>query len=173
MRTKESLIANLIAEKELIPNKIRKKILKFCGVKIGNNSDINSNCYFSTPNVSLGDYSYIGKGCQFWGSKHQQSYIRIGNYCFVAMNVNFITSSHEIGLNKDCAIGKEASRAGTTYSKDISVGNGTWIGANVTILPGVKIGERCIIGAGSVVLRDCEDDCLYAGNPARKIKVLD
>jgi len=40
------------------------------------------------------------------------------------------------------------------------------VGGNVTVCPGVTIGRRCIIAAGSVVIRDIPDDCLAAGNPA-------
>jgi acetyltransferase-like isoleucine patch superfamily enzyme len=43
------------------------------------------------------------------------------------------------------------------------------LGANVTVLPGVTIGDRCIIGAGSVVTKDVPDDSIYAGNPAHDI----
>lgn len=47
-----------------------------------------------------------------------------------------------------------------------------WLGANVMVLKGVKIGARSIIGAGSVVTRDIPSDCIAAGNPARVIKNL-
>ena len=49
---------------------------------------------------------------------------------------------------------------------------GTWIGANAIVLPGVRIGEGCVIAAGSVVVNDCEDNSLYAGVPARFIRKL-
>lgn len=53
------------------------------------------------------------------------------------------------------------------------MGTGVWIGANVTVLPEVTIGNGCVIAAGSVVTSDCEDNCLYAGNPARKKRLLE
>ena len=58
------------------------------------------------------------------------------------------------------------------YNK-IRIGNNVFIGANVTILPGTTIGNNCIIGAGSVVKGICEDNYVYAGNPARKIISID
>jgi len=64
-------------------------------------------------------------------------------------------------------------RAGKNVYSDINVGTGVWIGAKVTVLPGVTIGNGCVIAAGSVVTFDCEDNCLYAGNPARKKRLLE
>jgi len=51
----------------------------------------------------------------------------------------------------------------------ITVGDDTWIGANVTILPGVTIGQCCLIGAGAVVTRDVPDYAVVAGVPARVV----
>ncbi len=80
------------------------------------------------------------------------------------MEVSFIGITHEIGSAQ--------SRAGADVSYPIKVGNGCWIGARSTILPGVTVGDGCIIAAGSVVNKDCEPNSLYAGVPARKIKDL-
>ena len=57
-------------------------------------------------------------------------------------------------------------------SNSISVGNGCWIGANVTILDGVNIGNGCVIAAGSVVTKNVPDNVLYAGVPAKFKKNL-
>lgn len=56
---------------------------------------------------------------------------------------------------------------------DVVIENDVWIGMNCLILKGVKIGSGSIIAAGSVVISDVDPASLYAGNPARKIKVLD
>ncbi|WP_372495087.1 acyltransferase [Nocardioides pinisoli] len=50
--------------------------------------------------------------------------------------------------------------------------NGAWIGAAVTVLPGVTIGPGCVVAAGSVVTADCQANGLYAGVPARRIRDL-
>lgn len=81
------------------------------------------------------------------------------------MKVSFINSSHEIG--------DSTRRASNNISDAILIGDGCWIGANVTILPGVSIGDGCIIGAGSVVTKDCKSNTLYAGCPAKEIRKLD
>ena len=57
-------------------------------------------------------------------------------------------------------------------SHPISIGNDTWLGGGVIVCPGVTIGKRCIIGAGSVVTTDIPDDCMAAGVPAKVKKRL-
>ena len=52
------------------------------------------------------------------------------------------------------------------------IGEHCWIGGHVTILPGVTIGDRSVIGAGAVVTKDVPPDCLAVGNPARVVKRL-
>jgi acetyltransferase-like isoleucine patch superfamily enzyme len=54
----------------------------------------------------------------------------------------------------------------------VRIGDGTWVGARATILPGVTIGKRVLVAAGSVVTRDVPDDVLVAGNPARVVRPL-
>ena len=56
--------------------------------------------------------------------------------------------------------------------KDIVIGNGVWIGFGALTLPGVKIGDKCIVGAGCVVSKDVPDESIAIGNPMiiRKIK---
>lgn len=58
-------------------------------------------------------------------------------------------------------------------TKPIKIGNDVFIGFRTLILPGVTIGNRCVIGAGSVVNRDIPDNSLAVGNPCRVIKTSD
>ena len=81
------------------------------------------------------------------------------------MNVHFINGTHEIGTVK--------RRASTGITKEIHVGDGTWIGADSVIMPGVTIGKGCIIGTGSLVIEDCEDNYIYVGRPAKKLRKLE
>lgn len=50
------------------------------------------------------------------------------------------------------------------------IGRGAWLGANVTILPGVNIGDGAVVGAGSVVTKDVEPNAVVVGSPARKVR---
>ena len=55
----------------------------------------------------------------------------------------------------------------------VNIGEGTWLAANVLICPGVTVANNCIVGAGSVVTKNLStENALYAGNPARLIKIL-
>ena len=76
------------------------------------------------------------------------------------MNVSFICVSHQIGnLSK---------RAGQNVYESINVEDGVWIGANSTILPGVKLGKGSIVAAGAVVTRNVEANCIV-GEAVRKL----
>jgi maltose O-acetyltransferase len=64
-------------------------------------------------------------------------------------------------------------RTGLEMGKDIEIGNDVWIGGGAIICPGVRIGARCVIGAGSVVTRDIPVGSFAAGNPCRVIKQIE
>ena len=76
----------------------------------------------------------------------------------------FRTSNHGF-LDLDMNIAQQEH-----HSKDITIGDGVWIGAGVIVLPGVKIGDRSVIGAGAVVTRDIPSESIAVGVPARVIK---
>ena len=58
------------------------------------------------------------------------------------------------------------------YAKPVVIGNDCWFGANVVVCPGVTIGDRCVIGAGSVITRSVPSDSFAAGNPCRVIREI-
>ena len=59
------------------------------------------------------------------------------------------------------------------YAKPVRIGNDVWIGGNVTILPGVTIGNNVVVAAGAVVTKDIPDNTLVGGVPAKKLKDLE
>ena len=150
---------NGICSSNLFHNKIRKILYKIAGLNIGQAS-IHSECFIGGNNLTIGDGTFVNHRCFFDTSAP----ICIKEKCNIAYEVTFCTSSHTIGNSE--------KRAGENIAKSITVNKGCWIGARVTILPGVTIGEGCIIAAGSVVSEDCEPNSLYAGVPAKKVKDL-
>jgi maltose O-acetyltransferase len=66
-----------------------------------------------------------------------------------------------------------ASGSRRSYRKPITIGDNVFIGWGSIILPGVTIGSNVVVAAGSIVTRDIPDNCVVAGNPAKKIKNIE
>ena len=90
--------------------------------------------------------------------------VKFGDNVFVAPNCAFYTAGYPLDY-------KERNK-GLEYAKPIKVGNNVWIGGNVTVLPGVSIGDNVVIGAGSVVTKDISSNVIAVGNPCRVIKEI-
>jgi maltose O-acetyltransferase len=90
--------------------------------------------------------------------------VSIGSNVFLAHDVALLTNTHEMGPS--------AQRAARTIGEPIVIEDGCWLGARVTVLPGVTIGRGCVIAAGALVTADCEADGLYLGIPARRVRTL-
>lgn len=107
----------------------------------------------------------IGKDC-YIGTKHFPSepyLIEIGDNVRIAGETSFFTHGGIWSLRK---IYKDSK---LDHFGKIKVGNNTYIGEKCMIMPGVTIGERCIVGGGSVVTKSVPDGCMVAGNPAKFI----
>ena len=90
--------------------------------------------------------------------------VKFGNNVFIAPNCSFYTAGHPLDV--------ERRNQGLEYAKPIEVGNNVWIGGNVVVLPGVKIGDNVVIGAGSIVTKDIPENVIAVGNPCRIIKKI-
>ena len=143
-----------------IRNRLYSVLLNAENIKIGWNIHIdNINNIFIKRNVLINSW------CKFiTGGSPKDIAITIGENSFLGPNCLLTTVTHEIG-NSD-------QRAGVNLYKSTKIDEGCWLGANVTVLPGVTIGKGCIVGAGSLVNKSLEENYMYAGVPARKIKYL-
>lgn len=92
--------------------------------------------------------------------------IKIGNNVTITEGVTFLTHDGGVGLFR-------SEYKGINVFGRIIVGNDVFIGANTTILPGVRIGNCVVIGAGSVVTKDVQDNVVVAGVPAKTIRAID
>lgn len=144
----------------LIPRPLRWRYYRALGMDV-EQSAISPRVRISDRGLRIGKGSYISYDCFFDLSDE----IHLGSNVLVGMNSIFVTSTHEIGTAE--------RRGGPAKSARIEVGSGTWLGANTTVLPGVVIGQGCVIASGSVVIRDCVPNALYAGNPATFKRLLD
>lgn len=90
--------------------------------------------------------------------------IFIGDYTMIGPNVTIATACHPIS--------PKLRESGLQYNKPIHIGKNVWIGGAAVILPGVTIGDNSIIGAGSVVTKDIEPNCIVVGNPAKILRKI-
>ena len=90
--------------------------------------------------------------------------VTIGDNVFIAPNCVISTAGHAIDA-------KQRAR-GLEIALPITIGDNVWLGANVSVLPGVTIGSNTIIGAGSVVNKDIPEGVIAAGNPCRVIRKI-
>ncbi len=137
------------------------------------------------PTVDATDLE-IGDRFKIW-SGHRKTLIsgggrlRIGDRVFVNCGT-VIISVHEITIGDDVAFANECYVIDSNshgvegrphVQAPVVIGDGTWLGARAMVLPGVTIGRRVVVAAGSVVTRDVPDDVLVAGNPARVVRHLE
>ena len=129
------------------------KIWQFCVIfpdcQIGENCNICSHCLIEND-VKIGNNVTIKSGVQIWDG------IELEDDVFIGANVSFSNDKYPHSRNKNWQLLRT------------KVCKGASIGAGSTILPGLTIGERAMIGAGSVVTKDVPSDEVWFGNPARK-----
>lgn len=149
----------ILARSYFCPRFLRRFFYNLCGCKI-KTKQINPKNFIFGNKLKIGKKTFINYDNFFDLSDK----ITIGENVRIAMRNTFVTSTHEIG--------EESRRGGQGLTKPIVIEDGCWIGANCTILPGVTIHKGTIIGAGSLVNKDCDANSIYVGVPAKKIKDL-
>jgi len=134
---------------------IRKNIYRLFGVKIGRGSTIHMWTNFFMPkNIKIGNDSIIGNNAFLDG----RAPLVIGNHTDIASEVMIYNSEHNIN-----------SIDFSAREEKVEIGDYCFIGPRVIILPGVKIGKGCVIGAGAVVTKDVTDFSVVGGVPAEVI----
>ncbi len=109
-------------------------------------------------NTIVGERTFINAGCKF----QDQGGIYIGNDCLLGHNATLCTINHA----------QDPDRRGDMEFHPIHIEDKVWLGANVTILPGVTIGEGAIVAAGAVVTKDVPPRTIVGGIPAKVIKKI-
>jgi maltose O-acetyltransferase len=89
--------------------------------------------------------------------------VRIGSFTIFGPAVQILTPMHPFNAEL---------RRRQEFGKPVEIGSDVWVGGGAIILPGVTIGSRAVIGAGSVVTRDVPEAVLAAGNPCRAIRQI-
>lgn len=151
--------------------RIRSHTVLYAGNRIGRGFQTGHGVLIREDNV-IGDYVSVGSGSVV------EHHVRIGNR--VRLHSNVFIPEFSV-LEDDCWIGPNVVFTNAKYPRSHRVKAelvGPWvergakIGANTTILPGVRVGRDALVGAGSVVTRDVPPGAVVVGNPARVVKYL-
>ena len=152
------LINKFLAGRECFKTKAR--LLRLCGFTVGDNVRL-VGPVFCSGNLVLGDNVWIGAFFKVTGNGN----VQIGNNVDIAPEVTIGTGTHEIG--------DETHRAGPGMNKDVTIGDGCWIGQQTYILAGSNIASGIVCGARSVVIKDLDTpNGLYVGHPAQLKRLL-
>lgn len=138
-------------------NDIMRRLFKSVGTNVWIEPDFR--CEFG-QNISIGSDVYINFGCVILDCGQ----VSIGNNTLIGPNVGLFSGNHTTDA--------EERATGGLIPKPITIGNRVWICGNVSIVPGVTIGDDSIIGAGSVVTRDIPSGVIAAGNPCRVLRKI-
>lgn len=133
--------------------------------------------------ITLGVPTVIGAATYISGPVNLRGIKRIGRFCSLGNNINFGPGNHPVdwlstnpfqynAIFLDHPEFRNLSRFGKIYSdkSEVEIGNDVWVGSNVTVMRGVKIGDGAIIAAGSIVTNDVPAYGVVGGIPAKIIK---
>lgn len=138
-------------------NEIMRKLFKSVGENVWIEPDFR--CEFG-KNITIGNDVYINFGCVILDCGQ----VSIGDSTLIGPNVGIFSGNHTADA--------EERIAGGLVPKHITIGSRVWICGNVSIVPGVCIGDDSIIGAGSVVTHDIPPGVIAAGNPCRVLRKI-
>jgi acetyltransferase-like isoleucine patch superfamily enzyme len=137
-------------------------------ISIGSRVFVGSGCWFQVlEGQSDGVAIAIGDGAALAGFSvlSAASSIRVGRNASLARNVYIADHTHSYD-DPSRPIGEQ----GITDARPVEIGDGAWLGENVVVLPGVRIGKGAVVSANSVVTKDIPDHALAIGAPARVVR---
>lgn len=164
------MIKSLFRLKQYVAIHLRKlwydHVISHLFLNYGENVHIGKCCTFYYDHISLGNNVYIGDYNYFLSSIAN---IIIKDHVVFGPNVSIITGNHRFDDSTKLIDEYNQTDKRPQDDMDVIFEGDNWIGMNVTILKGVHVKKGAIIGAGSVVTKDCDEYSIYVGNPARKI----
>lgn len=135
---------------------IKLALLRAFGAKIGKRICIKNDVIIKSPwNLVIGDDCWIGEGC--WIDNLDR--VSIGSNVCISQGAMLLTGNHDY-----------TNPAMPYRNAPISIEDGAWIGAQTTVCPGVNVHRNAILTVGSVATKDMEENGIYQGNPAVKIR---
>lgn len=131
------------------------------GSRCGKDVIVKDHCYFGNgARLTIGNRSQLGQNARLGGT------ITLGDDVIMGPDVVMMAISHEFART-DIPINQQGAKP----EEPITIGNDCWIGTRVIILPGVSIGNSCIVASGAVVTHSFPDYCILGGVPAKILKV--
>jgi UDP-2-acetamido-3-amino-2,3-dideoxy-glucuronate N-acetyltransferase len=153
------------------------------GVRVHPSADVQSSCIGAGTTiwqfVVVLPGAVIGSGCNLCSHVLVENDVVVGDRCTVKSGVQLWDG---VTLEDDVFVGPNATFANDPFPRSkqrpeaftrTTVRRGASIGANATLLPGVVVGERAMVGAGAVVVKDVPAGAVVAGNPARVLRMVD
>ena len=141
---------------------LRAKILSLGGIKTARGSMVRIGVKLGGTKLKIGSFASVGACCNL---DCNDAEIVIGDYAVLSPRVTIVTGTHPL-----CGY---PGRIGPTICKPVEIKDGAWVCTGAIILPGITIGVRSVVAAGSVVTRDVPDNTMVGGIPAKVIKYLD
>jgi len=111
--------------------------------------------------IYLGNHVFMNYMCTVLDNNE----VRIGNHVMIGPSVQIYTAAHDLRA--------ETRNQGWEVAKAIEIEDNVWIGGGAILLPGVKIGQNAVVGAGAVVSRDVPSNTVAVGNPARVVREIE
>ncbi|CCD24229.1 acetyltransferase NDAI_0C05700 [Naumovozyma dairenensis CBS 421] len=142
------------------PSELRQLFSKLIGKEVDESFGLFPPFYSDCgKRITVGKNVFINAGCKF----QDQGGITIGDGCLIGHNAVLATINH----------GLDPAKRQSLNLAPIVLEENVWLGANVTIIPGVHIGKNSVVSAGAVVTKDVPANSIVVGVPARVIKTLD
>ena len=113
---------------------------------------------YTSGRIEIGNHTFVNYG----SSIAARTSVRIGSYCHLG-HYTFVMDNDQHDVVRHTEL---------PQSEPNVIEDHVWIGSKAVILPGVRIGSRAVIGAGSIVTKDIPPRCVAAGNPARVLRRL-
>ncbi|WP_026819107.1 DapH/DapD/GlmU-related protein [Arthrobacter castelli] len=139
------------------PARVRQLLAQLTGKPVAESVTVFPPLYSDFgKNITLGERIFINSGCKF----QDQGGVVIGDDCLIGHNTVIATLNHDLA----------PSRRADMHPAPVVIGRNVWLGSNVTVLPGVTIGDNAVVAAASVVTKDVPENTVVVGSPARVVR---